>query len=74
MTMKIYGFIFVMWMLIIIGGGIVVEFVGPISFSTEIEPIITSGVKMLLTLFLIIVWIFTLTKIKNWIFKSQIKS
>ena len=73
MTMKIYGFIFVMWILIIIGGGIVVEFVGPISFSTEIEPIITSGVKMLLTLFLIIVWIFTLTKIKNWIFKSQIK-
>ena len=74
MTVKIYGFIFVMWILIIIGGGIVVEFVGPISFSTEIEPIITSGVKMLLTLFLIIVWIFTLTKIKNWIFKSQIKS
>ena len=74
MTMKIYGFIFVMWILIIIGGGIVVEFVGPISFSTEIEPIITSGVKMLLTLFLIVIWIFTLTKIKNWIFKSQIKS
>ena len=74
MAMKIYGFIFVMWILIIIGGGIVVEFVGPISFSTEIEPIITSGVKMLLTLFLIIIWIFTLTKIKNWIFKSQIKS
>ena len=74
MVMKIYGFIFVMWILIIIGGGIVVEFVGPISFSTEIEPIITSGVKMFLTLFLIIIWIFTLTKIKNWIFKSQIKS
>ena len=74
MTVKIYAFIFVMWILIIIGGGIVVEFVGPISFSTEIEPIITSGVKMFLTLFLIIIWIFTLTKIKNWIFKSQIKS
>jgi len=74
MAVKIYGFIFVMWILIIIGGGIVVEFVGPISFSTEIEPIITSGVKMFLTLFLIIIWIFTLTKIKNWIFKSQIKS
>ena len=74
MAMKIYGFIFVMWILIIIGGGIVVEFVGPISFSTEIEPIITSGVKMLLTLFLIVIWIFTLAKIKNWIFKSQIKS
>ena len=74
MAVKIYGFIFVMWILIIIGGGIVVEFVGPISFSTEIEPMITSGVKMFLTLFLIIIWIFTLTKIKNWIFKSQIKS
>ena len=74
MTMKIYGFIFVMWILIIIGGGIVVEFVGPISSSTEIEPIITSAVKMFLTLFLIIIWMFTLTKIKNWIFKSQIKS
>ena len=74
MTVKIYGFIFVMWVLIIIGGGIVVEFVGPISFSTEIEPIITSGVKMFLALFLIIIWVFTLTKIKNWVFKSQIKS
>ena len=74
MTMKIYGFIFVMWTLIIIGGGIVVKFVGPISFSTEIEPIITSGVKMFLALFLIIIWVFTLTKIKNWVFKSQIKS
>ena len=74
MVMKIYGFIFVMWILIIIGGGIVVEFVGPISFSTEIDPIITSGVKMFLALFLIIIWVFTLTKIKNWVFKSQIKS
>ena len=74
MAVKIYGFIFVMWILIIIGGGIVVEFVGPISFSTEIEPIITSGVKMFLALFLIIIWVFTLTKIKNWVFKSQIKS
>ena len=74
MTMKIYGFIFVMWILIIIGGGIVVEFVGPISFSTEIEQIITSAVKMFLALFLIIICIFTLTKIKHWIFKSLINS
>ena len=74
MAIKIYGFIFVMWILIIIGGGIVVEFVGPISFSAEIEPIITSGVKVFLALSLIIIWVFTLTKIKDWIFKSQIKS
>ena len=74
MTMKIYGFIFVMWILILIGGGIVIELVGPISLSEDIEPIITSGVKVSLAIFLIFIWVFTLTKIKNWIFKSQIKS
>ena len=74
MDVKIYGFIFVMWILMLIGGGIVVELVGPISLSADIEPIITSGVKVLLALFLIFVWVFTLTKVKNWIFKSQVKS
>ncbi len=74
MAIKIYSFIFAMWILILIGGGIVVELVGPISLSADIEPIITSGVKVLLALFLIFIWIFTLTKVKNWIFKSQIKS
>ena len=74
MKMKIYSFIFTMWILIIIGGGLVVVFVGPITFATDVEPIITSGVKVLLALFLIFVWIFTLTKIKNWIFKTEVKS
>ena len=74
MTMKIYGFIFVMWILILIGGGIVIKLVGPISFSEDIEPIITSGVKVSLAIFLIFIWVFTLTKVKNWIFKSQVKS
>ena len=74
MTMKIYGFIFVMWILILIGGGLVVVFVGPISFSENVEPIITSGAKVLFALFLIFIWIFILTKIKNWIFRSQINS
>ena len=73
MTMKIYSFIFVMWVLMLIGGGLVVLFVGPLTFGLDIEPIITSGVKVLLALFLIFVWVFTLTKVKNWIFKSQIK-
>jgi len=50
MTMKIYGFIFVMWILILTGGGIVVELVGPISLSEDIEPIITSGVKVSLAI------------------------
>ena len=74
MTMKIYSFVFVMWILILIGGGLVVVFVGPISFSEDVKPIITSGVKVLLALFLIFIWIFILTKLKNWIFKTEVKS
>ena len=74
MEIKIYSFISVMWILILIGGGIVIKFVGPISLSQDIEPIITSGVKVSLAIFLILIWVFALTKIKNWIFKSQIKS
>ena len=74
MKMKIYSFILVMWILIIIGGGLVVVFVGPLSFGIDVDPIITSGVKVLLALFLIFIWVFILTKIKNWIFKTEVKS
>ena len=74
MEIKIYSFIFVMWILILIGGGLVVVFVGPLSFDTDVEPMITSGVKVLLALFLIFIWVFILTKIKNWIFKTEVKS
>ena len=74
MAIKIYSFILTMWILILIGGGLVVVFVGPLTLGVDIEPIITSGVKVLLALFLIFIWVFTLTKIKNWIFKSQVKS
>ena len=74
MAIKIYSFIFVMWILMLIGGGLVVIFVGPFTFTPDIEPIITSGVKVIIALFLIFIWLFTLTKVKNWIFKSQVKS
>ena len=74
MNEKIYGFIFVMWVLMLIGGGLVVVFVGPLTFGLDVEPIITSSVKVFITLILIFIWVFTLTKVKNWIFKSQIKS
>ena len=74
MAIKIYSFIFSMWVLMIVGGGFMVLLVGPISFSEDIEPMITSGVKVALALFLIFIWVFTLTKIKNWVFKSQAKS
>ena len=42
--------------------------------DSDVDPIITSGVKVIIALFLIFIWLFTLTKVKNWIFKSQVKS
>jgi len=74
MAVQIYGFIFVMWILILIGGGLMISFVAPISFPSNIDPIITSGTKVFLALFLIFIWVYTLTKVKNWIFRSQMKS
>ena len=74
MAIKIYSFIFVMWILMLIGGGLVIVFVGPFTLAPDIDPIITSGIKVIIALFLIFIWLFTLTKVKNWIFKSQVKS
>ena len=76
MTARIYGFLFSMWILILAGGGLMVLLVGPISFRdyVDIDPLINSGAKILLALFLIFIWVLILTKVKNWIFKTQIKS
>ena len=76
MNVKIYSFIFVMWILMLIGGGLIVLVIGPLSLGTieYIDPIILSGIKVGIALILIFVWVFILTKVKNWIFKSQVKS
>jgi len=76
MAIKIYSFLFTMWILILIGGGLMVTIIGPFSLGSigNINPIILSGIKVGIALVLIFVWIFILTKVKNWIFKSQVKS
>ena len=76
MDVKIYSFIFTMWILMLIGGGLMVLVIGPFSLGSigDVDPIIVSGIKVGIALVLIFIWVFTLTKIKNWIFKSQIKS
>ena len=70
----IFVFIFAMWILLIIGGGILVAFLGPISISGygELDSILSSGVKAVIAIILVIAWIFALSKI--WIFQKQIKS
>ena len=45
MSIPIFSFIFAMWILIIIGGGLMVVFIGPLSFSGagNLDPLINSG-------------------------------
>jgi len=76
MAIKIYSFIFTMWVLILIGGGLMVTIIGPFSLGSigNVDPIILSGIKVGIALILIFIWVLILTKVKNWIFKSQVKS
>jgi len=76
MDVKIYSFIFTMWILILVGGGLMTLIIGPFSLGSigGVAPIILSGIKVGLAIVLIFIWVFALTKIKNWIFKSQVKS
>ena len=72
MNFSLFSFIFAMWVLIIIGGGLMVLFIGPLSFSGygELNPLINSGIKVLIAMVLIFIWVFALLKIKNWIFRK----
>ena len=76
MNVKIYSFIFVMWVLMLLGGGLMTLVIGPLSLGGigNIDPIIFSGIKVVIALILIFIWVFILTKVKNWIFKSEVKS
>ena len=76
MSISIFSFIFAMWVLIIIGGGLMVLFIGPLSFSGygELDPLINSGAKVIIAMILIFIWVLTLLKIKNWIFRKITKT
>ena len=75
MKSGLFGFLFAMWALIIVGGGIVVTILGPISISGfgEFNWFIASAIKAVIALVLVVIWILILSKIKNWIFKKEIK-
>jgi len=72
---SIFVFIFAMWILIIIGGGISVLILAPIEISGygEFDLIISSAIKAVVSIGLVVTWIFILSKVKNWIFRSQLK-
>ena len=76
MKSSLYGFLFAMWVLIIIGGGIMVVLLGPFIIQQfgEFHWIITSGTKVTIALILVVIWIVILSKLKNWIFKKELNS
>ncbi len=70
-----FGFLFSMWLLMLIGGGIAVIILGPISITGfgELNGMISSGIKGLVAIVLVVLWIFTLSKLKNKVFQKQFK-
>ena len=76
MKAGIFGFLFAMWTLILVGGGIMVTVLGPISVSGfgDLDWLISSGIKAIIAVVLVILWILILSKLKNWIFKKEINS
>lgn len=76
MKSGLFGFLFVMWVLILVGGGIVVTLLGPISISGfgDLDWFIASVIKAIIAIVLVVVWILILSKLKNMIFRKEIKS
>ena len=74
MKSGLYGFLFAMWALIIIGGGIMVILLGPFTIQQfgNFHWIIASGIKVAIALVLVVIWILILSKLKNWIFKKEL--
>ncbi|MBM3896694.1 MAG: hypothetical protein FJ360_03000 [Thaumarchaeota archaeon] len=72
----VYVFVFAMWLLILLGGALIVTVLGPFSFGgfVGLDPMLNSGIKVAIALTLVSVWILILSAIKNWMFKKQIKS
>lgn len=76
MKYGIFGFLFAMWILILVGGGIVVTILGPISITGfgEFNWFIGSIMKAIVAIVLVVIWILILSKLKNWIFRKEISS
>jgi len=73
---QIFVFIFIMWVMIIVGGGILISIIAPISIHGfgKYDEFFDSGIKAVIAILLVVAWIFIMLKIKNWIFQKQIKN
>ena len=64
-----------MWVLIIIGGAIVILVLDPISISQygEFNSFFGSVIQGTIAIILVVIWILILSTLKNWIFKKELK-
>lgn len=71
---SIFLFLGIMWFLIIIGGGIAVLILGPISITGygDLNQIFSSVIQAISAVLLVVAWIIILSKTKNWVFRKQI--
>ncbi len=76
MKFGLFGFLFAMWVLMLAGGGIVVTLLGPITISGfgEFNWLIASIIKAVVAIVLVVIWILILLKLKNLIFRKELKS
>lgn len=74
-TLPIFAFIFIMWILIILGGGILVLTIAPMSISGygDLDMILSSGLKAIIAIIFVIGWILILLKMKKRIFHKMLK-
>ena len=73
MNASIFSFIFSMWVLMLVGGGLLVLLIAPLT-GLGAGSTINSIIKVVIALVLIFFWVLILTKLKNWIFQKQLKS
>ncbi len=76
MKAPIYVYVFILWILILAGGGLLFTLIGPLKVDGfgQYGYLLDSGVKATIALLLVILWIFIMSKIKNWIFHKQIRN
>jgi hypothetical protein len=70
---SIFFYIFVMWTLIIGGGGLLVSIIAPLSIRGfgAFDHILDSIVKAAIAMILVVLWVLLMSKIKNWIFQKE---
>lgn len=70
----IYFFVFSMWLLILAGGWVVVTVLGPLELTGfgDANSLISSIVKAMAAIILTVLWVFLLSKLKNWIFRKEL--